>query len=192
MVSNIFTFTPNLGEDEPILTHIFQLGWFNHQAVKRFTKWSGTLLTQMDRKVHVFAPELFYQENWGKVWIHICLKSLGITALFFPCAPNNYAPLPPKKQKWNFYLFGNLAPKKISKETCWRHLKFPLSTFGENQWCSANLFSGADGTQLGIGTCLVSMLRGASGVVWLLVGWVARCWRKRLLCVVGFVWPKRK
>ena len=26
-------FTPNLGEDEPILTHIFQLGWFNHQLL---------------------------------------------------------------------------------------------------------------------------------------------------------------
>ena len=52
---------------------------------------------------------------------------------------------------------------KRSKETCWRHLKFPFSTFGENQWCSANLFSGADGTQLGIRTCLVSMLRGVVG-----------------------------
>ena len=26
-----FMFTPNPGEDEPILTHIFQRGWFNHQ-----------------------------------------------------------------------------------------------------------------------------------------------------------------
>ena len=26
-------FTPNPGEDEPILTHIFQMGWFNHQLV---------------------------------------------------------------------------------------------------------------------------------------------------------------
>jgi len=24
-------FTPKLGEDEPILTHIFRMGWFNHQ-----------------------------------------------------------------------------------------------------------------------------------------------------------------
>ena len=29
-----FMFTPILGEDEPILTNIFQLGWFNHQLVK--------------------------------------------------------------------------------------------------------------------------------------------------------------
>ena len=29
-------FTPNIGEDEPILTsHIFQRGWFNHQLVAR-------------------------------------------------------------------------------------------------------------------------------------------------------------
>ena len=28
-----FMFTPKIGEDEPILTHIFQMGWFNHQLV---------------------------------------------------------------------------------------------------------------------------------------------------------------
>ena len=26
-----FIFNPKIGEDEPILTHIFQMGWFNHQ-----------------------------------------------------------------------------------------------------------------------------------------------------------------
>ena len=26
-------FTPNLGEDEPNLTNIFEMGWFNHQPV---------------------------------------------------------------------------------------------------------------------------------------------------------------
>ena len=26
-----FIFTPKIGEDEPISTHIFQMGWFNHQ-----------------------------------------------------------------------------------------------------------------------------------------------------------------
>ena len=32
--SNIFgMFTPKIGEDEPILTNIFQRGWFNHQLV---------------------------------------------------------------------------------------------------------------------------------------------------------------
>ena len=30
-------FTPNNGEDEPILTHIFQMGWFNHQPVMYFS-----------------------------------------------------------------------------------------------------------------------------------------------------------
>ena len=24
-------FSPKIGEDEPILTNIFQMGWFNHQ-----------------------------------------------------------------------------------------------------------------------------------------------------------------
>ena len=32
--SNIFLFSPRIpGEDEPILTNIFQMGWFNHQPV---------------------------------------------------------------------------------------------------------------------------------------------------------------
>jgi len=26
-----FLFSPAFGEDEPILTHVFQRGWFNHQ-----------------------------------------------------------------------------------------------------------------------------------------------------------------
>ena len=30
-VSSIFYVHPGYGEDEPILTHIFQMGWFNHQ-----------------------------------------------------------------------------------------------------------------------------------------------------------------
>ena len=29
-----FMFTPNVGEDGSNLTHIFQMGWFNHQLVK--------------------------------------------------------------------------------------------------------------------------------------------------------------
>jgi len=28
-----FIFSPDVGEDEPILTHIFQMGWFNYQSV---------------------------------------------------------------------------------------------------------------------------------------------------------------
>ena len=32
----IFIFTLNFGEDEPILTNIFQMGWFNHQLVLLF------------------------------------------------------------------------------------------------------------------------------------------------------------
>ena len=32
-----FIFTPNPGEDEPILTNMFQMGWFNHQLVKLYT-----------------------------------------------------------------------------------------------------------------------------------------------------------
>ena len=32
VVSNMFLFSPLFGEDEPILTNIFQMGW-NHQLV---------------------------------------------------------------------------------------------------------------------------------------------------------------
>ena len=34
-----FIFTPNFGEDEPILTnfHILQMGWFNHHLVNQPT-----------------------------------------------------------------------------------------------------------------------------------------------------------
>ena len=31
-------FTPKIGEDEPILTHIFQMGWFNHQLASQI-RW---------------------------------------------------------------------------------------------------------------------------------------------------------
>ena len=31
-------FTPNFGEDETNLTHIFHMGWFNHQAVLIYLK----------------------------------------------------------------------------------------------------------------------------------------------------------
>jgi len=37
-----FIFTPNIGEDEPNLTHILQLGWFNHQLEMDVSENSGT------------------------------------------------------------------------------------------------------------------------------------------------------
>ena len=33
-----FLFSPLFGEDEPILTNIFQLGWFNHQLENPVTQ----------------------------------------------------------------------------------------------------------------------------------------------------------
>ena len=38
VVSNIFYFHPYLGKI-PILTNIFQMGWFNHQLGKGFSFW---------------------------------------------------------------------------------------------------------------------------------------------------------
>ena len=36
-----FLFSTLFGEDEPILTHIFQMGWFNHQLARIFDSWMG-------------------------------------------------------------------------------------------------------------------------------------------------------
>ena len=36
-------FTPKIGEDEPLLTNIFQMGWFNHQRGGRLGSIPGTL-----------------------------------------------------------------------------------------------------------------------------------------------------
>ena len=38
-----FIFTPKIGEDEPILTNVFQMGW-NHQPDKDFKKKQGEKL----------------------------------------------------------------------------------------------------------------------------------------------------
>ena len=38
-----FIFNPKIGEDEPILTNIFQMGWFNHQPVDCFFLFGGVL-----------------------------------------------------------------------------------------------------------------------------------------------------
>ena len=43
---------PYLGEDEPNLTHIFQMGWFNHQLETPEKNTKNTLTTSMDGKVH--------------------------------------------------------------------------------------------------------------------------------------------
>ena len=49
VVSNIFDFHPNLGKI-PILTNIFQMGWFNHQLVTvkqcRAPKYTGPEILQ--------------------------------------------------------------------------------------------------------------------------------------------------
>ena len=40
VVSNILIFTPILGEDEPILPNIFQMGRFNHQLENDYLTYS--------------------------------------------------------------------------------------------------------------------------------------------------------
>ena len=52
-----FTFTPNFGEDEPILTHIFQMGWFNH----RLDMYSYHFLTARYRS----NDELWLNHGWS-------------------------------------------------------------------------------------------------------------------------------
>ena len=50
-------FTPKIGEDEPILTHIFQMGWFNHQAGK-------------------------YRNHFDVMWAVSCLGGIGAEGQF--------------------------------------------------------------------------------------------------------------
>ena len=38
----VLFFTPKIGEDESILTNMFQRGWFNHQLERNFY-WQGFL-----------------------------------------------------------------------------------------------------------------------------------------------------
>ena len=46
--SNIFgIFTPKIGEDEPILTSIFQMGWFNHQLDNSAGHFENLLLKHL-------------------------------------------------------------------------------------------------------------------------------------------------
>ena len=53
-------FTPNLGEDEPNLTHIFQRGWFNHQLDYEIGPSHG-----LHRDQNKFA--IFFENAWGGV-----------------------------------------------------------------------------------------------------------------------------
>ena len=47
---HFFIFTPRIGEDEPILTNIFQMGWFNHQLEKIGKGWNWMLLEKIGTK----------------------------------------------------------------------------------------------------------------------------------------------
>ncbi len=57
-------FTPKIGEDEPILTNIFQMGWFNHHLEngliwRRFWRWSRYLkVPNITHKVSKDDPTL--------------------------------------------------------------------------------------------------------------------------------------
>ena len=52
VVSHIFLFSPLLGEDEPILTNIFEMGWFNHQLVNY--KWISEYPTILPPKQQIY------------------------------------------------------------------------------------------------------------------------------------------
>ena len=43
---NYFLFSPPFGEDEPSLTNIFQMGWFNHQPENDIGTWFRTFTIQ--------------------------------------------------------------------------------------------------------------------------------------------------
>ena len=54
MVSNIIVFSPLPGEDEPILTHIFQMGWFN-PPTREFSKgiFPQKIINDMFPQIHL-------------------------------------------------------------------------------------------------------------------------------------------
>ena len=49
--SSIFSFSPLFGEDEPILTDIFQMGWLNHQLEKIGKGWNKVTGKDWNKKV---------------------------------------------------------------------------------------------------------------------------------------------
>ena len=58
---HFFIFTPTIGEDEPILSIFFQMGWFNHQPVVEFSS------------VDVFFPSLLWE-----IWDQLASLKLGV------------------------------------------------------------------------------------------------------------------
>ena len=60
-----FLFSPLLGEDEPILTHIFEMGWFNHQLVMKsgLREKNGVFRTFCGlMKVSLWKVKVFWQD----------------------------------------------------------------------------------------------------------------------------------
>ena len=68
--SNIFMFTPKLGEDEPNFDeHIFQMGWFNHQPGDT---WKIPLVTQ--KKLRSMHGLVQTRTNWSPTSLNLCSK----------------------------------------------------------------------------------------------------------------------
>ena len=69
-----FIVTPNLGEDEPILTNTFQMGWFNHQPNNRFwapfffEKWLQVELGPQGIDCVSIWPGVVYTEFVQSLW----------------------------------------------------------------------------------------------------------------------------
>ena len=66
VVSNIFYFHPLFGEDEPILTNIFQMGWFNHQAInfrRVKNRWTTSLFLPSS------SGERRNPSDLGRLWV---------------------------------------------------------------------------------------------------------------------------
>ena len=69
-----FLFSPLPGEDEPILTHIFQIGWFNHQ---------------LESLVRESFPQKIINDMFPQIHLHqFCLNKLhNFTSTTAPAMP---------------------------------------------------------------------------------------------------------
>ena len=60
-------FTPKLGEDEPMLTHIFQMGWFNHQPdLKMYGWWKKSCTSRLIWQISHYLQG-FVHPRWSKI-----------------------------------------------------------------------------------------------------------------------------
>ena len=118
MVLKYFLFSPLLGEDEPILTNIFQRGWFNHQLV---------YYCNFQRDIVVWFPQVTHPNLHHPSFTPRCVRNYR-----GQCAPGHqtcYAlgMAPPWNVSANFALKNR--PEMHPKKRKWRYSKRDLLVY---------------------------------------------------------------